>query len=57
VDASCGDACRAVERVGRIFVNGEEDAAEELRSLQVSVSSLQCYKTFDVMTTRSTTYL
>ena len=37
LDASCGDACPAAERVGRIFVNGEEEAAEELRSLQVSV--------------------
>jgi hypothetical protein len=34
IDASCGDTCPAVERVGRIFVNGEEDAAEQLREMQ-----------------------
>ena len=37
IDASCGAACPAAERVGRIFVSGEEDAADELRAMQVSV--------------------
>jgi hypothetical protein len=35
IDASCGAACPAAERVGRIFVSGEEDAADELRGMQV----------------------
>ena len=35
IDASCGAVCPAAERVGRIFVSGEEDAADELRAMQV----------------------